>query len=59
MKNLLRQEQLEKDVKDIIWTLERIISRGEKYSEAYDALVKQLEKKDKEITAIKKANGVY
>lgn len=59
MRNLLKQEQLEKDVKEIIWTLDRMISRGEKYNEAYDALVKQLENKEKEITAIKKANGVY
>lgn len=59
MRNLLRQEKLEKDVKDIIWTLERMISRGEKCNETYDALVKQLKNKEKEITVIKKANGVY
>lgn len=59
MKNLLKQEQLEKDVKDIIWTLDRMITKGEKYSEAYDVLVNKLEKTEKEITSIKKANGVY
>jgi len=59
MRNLLKQEKLEKDVKDIMWTLDRMINRGEKYNETYNALVKQLEKKEKEITAIKKANGVY
>lgn len=59
MKNLLKQEQLEKTVKEIIWTLDRIIERGEKYSEAYDVLVNKLEKTEKEITSIKKANGVY
>ena len=59
MKNLLKQEQLEKDVKDIIWTLDRMITKGEKYSEAYDVLVNKLEKTEKEITSIKKDNGVY
>lgn len=59
MKNLLKQEQLEKDVKDIIWTLDRMITKGEKYNEAYDVLVNKLEKTEKEITSIKKANGVY
>lgn len=59
MKNLLKQEQLEKTVKEIIWTLDRIIERGEKYSEAYDVLVNKLEKTEKEIASIKKANGVY
>lgn len=59
MKNLLKQEQLEKDVKDIIWTLDRMITKGEKYSEAYDVLVNKLERTEKEITVIKKANGVY
>lgn len=59
MKNLLKQEQLEKDVKDIIWTLDRMIDKGEKYSEAYDVLVNKLEKTEKEIISIKKANGVY
>lgn len=59
MKNLLKQEQLEKDVKDIIWTLDRMITKGEKYSEAYNVLVNKLEKTEKEITSIKKANGVY
>ena len=59
MKNLLKQEQLEKDVKGIIWTLDRMIAKGEKYSEAYDVLVNKLEKTEKEITSIKKANGVY
>ena len=59
MKNLLKQEQLEKDVKDIIWTLDRMITKGEKYSEAYDVLVNKLEKTEKEITSTKKANGVY
>ena len=59
MKNLLKQEQLEKTVKEIIWTLDRMIERGEKYSEAYDVLVNKLEKTEKEITSIKKANGVY
>lgn len=59
MKNLLKQEQLEKTVKEIIWTLDRMIERGEKYSEAYDVLVSKLEKTEKEITSIKKANGVY
>ena len=59
MKNLLKQEQLEKDVKDIIWTLDRMITKGEKHNEAYDVLVNKLEKTEKEITSIKKANGVY
>lgn len=59
MKNLLKQEQLEKTVKEIIWTLDRMIERGEKYSEAYDVLVNKLERTEKEITVIKKANGVY
>ena len=59
MKNLLKQEQLEKTVKEIIWTLDRIIARGEKYSEPYDVLVNKLERTEKEITKIKKANGVY
>lgn len=59
MTNFLKQEQLENDVKEIMWTLDRMINRGEKYNETYNALVKQLEKKEKEITAIKKANGVY
>jgi len=59
MKNLLKQEQLEKTVKEIIWTLDRMIERGEKYSEAYDVLVSKLERAEKEITVIKKANGVY
>ena len=59
MKNLLKQEQLEKTVKEIIWTLDRMIERGEKYSKAYDVLVSKLEKTEKEIASIKKANGVY
>lgn len=59
MKNLLKQEQLEKTVKEIIWTLDKMIERGEKYSEAYGVLVSKLERTEKEITVIKKANGVY
>ena len=55
MKNLLKQEQLEKDVKDIIWTLDRMITKGEKHNEAYDVLVNKLEKTEKEITSIKKS----
>ena len=36
-----------------------MIERGEKYSEAYGVLVNKLERTEKEITVIKKANGVY
>ena len=36
-----------------------MITKGEKYNEAYDVLVNKLEKTEKEITSIKKANGVY
>lgn len=59
MKNLLKQEQLEKTVKEITWTLDRMIERGEYESKAYDILVNKLERTEKEITKIKKANGVY
>lgn len=36
-----------------------MIARGEQYTEAYDVLVNKLVKTEKEITKIKKANGVY
>lgn len=55
MKNLLKQEQLEKTVKEIIWVLNRM----NRNDEGYDVLVNKLERTEKEITAIKKANGVY
>lgn len=59
MRNLLEQEQLEKTVKEITWVLDKMIARGEQYTEAYDVLVNKLVKTEKEITKIKKANGVY
>ncbi|WBF81904.1 terminal repeat-encoded protein [Staphylococcus virus vB_SurM-PSU6] len=59
MTNLLEQEQLEKDVKDIIWVLDRMISRGEQYTEAYDILVNKLERQEKRIIEIKKQNGIF
>ena len=59
MRNLLEQEQLEKTVKEITWGLDKMIARGEQYTEAYGVLVNKLVKTEKEITKIKKANGVY
>ncbi|AFF28488.1 hypothetical protein [Staphylococcus phage Stab21] len=59
MTNLLEQEQLEKDVKDIIWVLDRMIARGEQYTEAYDILVNKLERQEKRIVEIKKQNGIF
>ncbi|AFV80806.1 hypothetical protein [Staphylococcus phage IME-SA2] len=53
MRNLLEQEQLEKDVKDIIWVLDRMIAKGEQYTEAYDILVNKLERQEKRIVEIK------
>ncbi|MGI4307975.1 hypothetical protein ACR2WL_26825 [Klebsiella pneumoniae] len=59
MRNLLEQEQLEKDVKDIICVLDRMIAKGEQYTEAYDILVNKLERQEKRIVEIKKQNGIF